>query len=163
MAPNPAESLDELLDELAPVYTIASQGAARFVAGPSGVFVLVWGGDDPDRAGETAARLAAATRTALADHLAWVPFVDAVVVMPAGSQGREGTGPPLGVTQATAVPFDLLGEVLVEGRPMVDEAALEVVDRLIRTDGLAPWRPGRSADAAKIDLCEPTADTSATT
>jgi hypothetical protein len=162
MAPNPAEHLDELLTELAPIYTIASQGVARFVAGPSGVFVLVAAGDEPNRAAETAARLAAATRAALADHLAWVPFVDAVVVT-SGDPGRRtgGEETPLESPQATAVPFDLLGEVLVEGRPMIDETALVVVNRLIRTDGLAPWRSGFSTDADKIDLCEPIADTSA--
>jgi len=162
MAPNPAEHLDELLSELAPIYTIASQGAARFVAGPSGVFVLVSGRDDPSRAAETAARLAAATRANLAEHLSWVPFVDAVVVTAGDSNRRTGSAEAsLESPLATAVPFDMLGEVLVEGRTMVDEAALVVVNRLIRTDRLSPWRAGFSTGADKIDLCEPIADTSA--
>jgi hypothetical protein len=162
MAPNPAEHLDGLLAELAPIYTIASQGSARFVAGPSGVFVLVSAGDEPTRAAEIAARLAAATRTALADHLSWVPFVDAVVVTDDDGHRRHRSTETLpDGTQATAIPFDMLGEVLVEGRPMIDDTALVVLNRLIRTDRLAPWRAGFAPEADKIDLCEPTADTTA--
>ncbi len=80
MAPKSVEHIDGLLADLSPMYTIASQGSARFVAGPTGVFVLVYGGDDLGRAAELAARLAPTTRATLADHLSWVPFVDAVVV-----------------------------------------------------------------------------------
>jgi hypothetical protein len=163
MAPNPADHLDGLLDELAPIYTIASQGSARFVAGPSGVFVLVSAGDEPARAAEIAARLAAATRTALADHLSWVPFVDAVVVTDElGHRRKANTETLPDGTPATAVPLDMLGEVLVEGRPMIGDTALVVLNRLIRTGRLSPWRAGFARDADKIDLCEPTADTTAT-
>ncbi len=44
MTPKTVEQVDGLLAELSPMYTIASQGSARFVAGPTGVFVLVFGG-----------------------------------------------------------------------------------------------------------------------
>jgi hypothetical protein len=163
MTRNPVEHIDGLLAELSPMYTIASQGAARFIAGPSGVFVLVLGGDDVDRAAERAGRLAAATRASLADHLSWVPFVDAVVVTAPDDQRRQpATQAIAGAAPATAVPLDMLGDVLVEGRAVVEFASLGLIDDLLQDDALAPWRVGLAAGADKIDLCEPTADTTAT-
>jgi len=158
MTPNTVEHIDGLLAELSPTYTIASQGPARLVAGPTGVFVLVLSGDDVERATELAARLAPATRAALADHLAWVPFVDAVVVI--GRDGRRTEHdrephPATGASDAIAVPVDMLGEVLVEGRAVIDLGALGVIDELLREQALAPWTVGTGAGAAKIDLCEP--------
>jgi len=162
MAPNPADPIDRLLAELSPLYTTASQGAARFVAGPSGVFVLVSGGDDLGQAAERAARLAAVTRAALADHLSWVPFVDAVVVTAAGARNKAPSPPNDDVAaHATAVPLDLLGEVLVEGRRVIDDAAFRTINQLLRDEALSPWRTEPATTADKIDLCEPTADTSA--
>ena len=163
MASNPAERLDQLLADLAPMYTTATQGAARFVVGPSGVFVLVPSGDDVGEAAHRAARLADATRAALAEHIAWVPFVDAVVVTSA-DRYRKATTPAgrMANVPATAVPLDLLGEMLVEGRSVVADTALRSIRSLLQHDELAPWRAGREAGAAKIDLCEPAADTSAT-
>jgi hypothetical protein len=163
MTRNPVEHIDGLLAELSPMYTVASQGAARFVAGPSGVFVLVLGGDDVDAAADRAGRLAAATRASLADHLSWVPFVDAVVVTAADDSRRQpATRAVPGVAPATAVPLDMLGEVLVEGRAVIEFSALGVIDDLLRDEALTPWRMGVVAGADKIDLCEPTADTTAT-
>jgi hypothetical protein len=163
MTRNPVEHIDGLLAELSPMYTIASQGAARFIAGPSGVFVLVIGGDDVDRAAERAGRLAAATRAALADHLSWVPFVDAVVVTaPDDHRLHDVAQGVTGVAPATAVPLDMLAEVLVEGRAVIEFAALGLIDELLHGEALAPWRVGLVTGADKIDLCEPTADTTAT-
>jgi hypothetical protein len=162
MAPNPADPIDRLLADLSSVYTTASQGAARFVAGPSGVFVLVSGGDDLGQAAERAARLAAVTRTALADHLSWVPFVDAVVVTAAGAHRRPAGPANEEITvHATAVPLDLLGEVLVEGRAVIDDAALDVIGTLVGNDALVPWRTESGPGSDKIDLCEPTANSTA--
>jgi hypothetical protein len=158
MTPNTVEHIDGLLAELSPIYTIASQGSARLVAGPTGVFVLVLSGDDVERATELATRLAPATRAALADHLAWVPFVDAVVVI--GPDDRRAAHDAddhtsTGASDAVAVPVDMLSEVLVEGRAVIELSALGIIDRLIREHALAPWRVGNDAGAAKIDLCAP--------
>ena len=158
MTPNTVEHIDGLLAELSPFYTIASQGSARLVAGPTGVFVLVLSGDDVERATELAARLAPATRAALADHLSWVPFVDAVVVI--GQDGRRAphdaaTHSSTGASDAIAVPVDMLGEVLVEGRAVIELSALGVIEELLRDEALAPWRVATDPVAAKIDLCEP--------
>jgi hypothetical protein len=72
MTPKTVEQIDGLLAELSPMYTIASQGSARLVAGPTGVFVLVFGGEDVSRRPNWP-RLALTTRATLADHLSWVP------------------------------------------------------------------------------------------
>jgi hypothetical protein len=126
------------------------------------VFVLDSGGDDLGQAAERAARLAAVTRTALADHLSWVPFVDAVVVTAAGAHHKSPGPTKQEITvHATAVPLDLLGEVLVEGRAVIDDAALDVIGKLVGNDTLAPWRTESAAGSDKIDLCEPTANTTA--
>lgn len=161
MAPRTVERIDSLLADLAPMYTIGSHGTARLVAGPTGVFVVVSGGDDVGWAAELAARLAPATRSSLADHLSWVPFVDAVVVTAPNGRRPAETDPP-GPEGATAVPIDLLAEVLIEGRAVVELSVLGQIDDLLRTAELSPWRVGIDAGADKIDLCEPTADTSAT-
>jgi hypothetical protein len=90
-----------------------------------------------------------------------VPFVDAVVVT--APNGRRPAETELaGADGATAVPIDLLAEVLVEGRAVVELSVLGQIDELLRTAQLSPWRVGTDAGADKIDLCEPTADTSAT-
>lgn len=161
MAPKSVEHVDGLLADLSSSYTVGSQGSARLVAGPTGVFVVVIGGDDVGWAAELAARLAPATRSTLADHLSWVPFVDAVVVTDTGGRRGAAVEPPA-TEGATAVPVDLLGEVLVEGRAVVELSVLDVIDDLLRADALGPWKVGIGGGPAKIDLCEPTADTSAT-
>jgi hypothetical protein len=149
--PISAEQIDRLLAGLPATHTVASQESARLVVGPSGATVILLGERDVPDAADRAARLAAATRTALADHVAWVPFVDAVVV----------TDDAETATAATVVPPDLLGEVLVEGPEVIDPPALGVIVDLLDTDGLAPWRVGLDPSAAKIDLCEPARDTNA--
>jgi hypothetical protein len=150
--PNSAEQIDRLLAGLPPTHTVASQESARLVVGPCGATVILLGERNVPDAADRAARLAAATRTALADHVSWVPFVDAVVVTDDVDRSP---------TSATVVPPDLLGEVLVEGPEVIDPPALDVIVDLLDTNGLAPWRVGLDSSAAKIDLCEPTPDTNA--
>jgi hypothetical protein len=162
MTPKTVEQIDGLLAELSPMYTIASQGSARFIAGPTGLFVVVFGGDDIGRATELAARLAPTTRATLADHLSWVPFVDAVVVTPPNGRHAPAGHDLSATTGATAVPIDMLGEVLVEGRAVIEFAVLGLIDDLLRENTLGPWKVGLAPAADKIDLCEPAADTSAT-
>jgi hypothetical protein len=152
--PISAELIDRLLAGLPATHTVASQDAARLVVGPCGATVVLLGERDVPDAADRAARLAAATRTALADHVAWVPFVDAVVVTDDADRSA---------TAATVVPPDLLGEVLVEGPEVIDPPALDVIVDLLDTDGLAPWRVGLDSDAAKIDLCGRSPGTNANT
>jgi hypothetical protein len=150
--PISAEQIDRLLAGLPATHTVASQESARLVVGPSGATVILLGERDVANAADRAARLAAATRASLADHVAWVPFVDAVVVTDDAERSPAS---------ATVVPPDLLGEVLVEGPEVIDPPALGVIVDLLDTDGLAPWRVGLDSSTAKIDLCESSPDTTA--
>ncbi len=140
-----SEGIDGVLRDLAPRHLIAVAGDARLVTGSAGAFVLLPAGDAPDGAAERCGRLAETTRAALAQHMGWVPFVDAVVVVRPG----ETTG-----VAATAVPLDLLGEVLVEGPPVIEGSTLDQIAQLVRDGALVTWRTATTGDDGKIDLCE---------
>lgn len=146
-------SVDRVLSSLPSAFSVASSGEARFVLGPPGAFVLLAAGEGEDRGADRAALLAATTRTALAEHLSWVPFIDAVIV----TAGRHRAAP-----SATAVPLDMLAELLTEGPSVIEAAVLSSVTELIADERLSTWRPGLGLPAAKIDLCAP-ADTTAIT
>jgi hypothetical protein len=149
----PLERIDEVLGSLPEAFVVASSGEARLVVGPPGAFVLLDGSGAAAASGpgaDRAALLAVTTRTALADHLAWVPFIDAVVV----TAERSVADP-----SATAVPLDLLAEVLTEGPLVIDDTTIAAIAGLVAGDQLSTWRAGLSTPAAKIDLCQPTPDT----
>jgi hypothetical protein len=150
VTPIPTQAIDEVLADLPSLCTVASAGEARLVFGPSGAFVLLDGSDDPADSADRAGRLAASTRGALAEHVSWVPFIDAVIVTPRARNGGD----------ATPVPLDLLREVLVEGPPVIEPMALDTFRELLAHGRLASWRAGLNGDAGKIDLCEPPAGTS---
>ncbi len=77
-----ARALDESLSRLPPDVGIAHRGWDRLVTGMGGAFVLhpLDPDETPREAVEHAHRLAEATRHRIAQHLAWVPFVDWFVV-----------------------------------------------------------------------------------
>jgi hypothetical protein len=125
---------------------VAGAGDARLVAGDTGAFVLVPAGDAAAGAAERAARLAEATRDALADHLSWVPFVDAVVVV---RPDEAAHGP------ATAVPLDLLVTVLSEGRHVIAAPTLARIAALLAGHQLGTWRATNDAADGRIDPCPP--------
>jgi hypothetical protein len=106
---------------------------------------------------DRAARLAAATRADMAEHLAWVPFVDAVVV----TSGISTAASPLDPA-ATVVPLDLLCEVLTEGPAVIERPTLGTLVALLGDGRLSSWVAGVIPSAAKIDLCQPTPDTTST-
>src|SRR5690606_15531873 len=133
------------LSSLPPGYSIASSGEARFIAGPPGAFVLLAAGGGAGNGADRAALLASTTRTALAEHLTWVPFIDAIVV----------TTEPSMSTAATPVPLDLLSEMLTEGPIVIDAGVLETIRSLIAEQRLSTWRTGLGLPADKIDLCDP--------
>jgi hypothetical protein len=141
--------VDGVLAALRRGWSIASTDGARLVAGPTGAFVLVAAGQEPEAAADLAAYLAATTRSALAEHVSWVPFIDAIVVT---GGGRGPKGP------ATPIPLDLLGEVLVQGPEMIEAEVLAIVADLLDRGELAGWRTGLRIDDAKIDLCSPITD-----
>jgi len=142
----PSHSLDGLLDGLPPGWVIGHREAARLAVGPSGAFVLVPGDGDLAEAAEQAHTLAQRTRSALARHLSWAPFVDAAVVT---ADDRHADA------AAILVPLDLLLELLVQGPPVIDRPAISVLHGLIVAHSLDGWEVGTAEVAAKIDLCDP--------
>ncbi len=85
-----------------------------------------------------------------------------MVVLPENGRHADNGHDLNAATGATAVPFDMLIEVLVEGRAVIEFAVLGLIDDLLRENALGPWKVGLGTGADKIDLCEPAADTSAT-
>ncbi|HYI62755.1 MAG TPA: hypothetical protein VEW93_13230 [Acidimicrobiales bacterium] len=98
------DDLDRVLDTLPDGYVVRPVGDARFVLGPTGAHVLALddGGADVPRA---VGLLASVIRSSLADQVAWVPFVHALLVT-----DRDEPCPP-----ATCVPPGLVPSVLLEG------------------------------------------------
>lgn len=143
-----SHSIDEALASLPEAFAVASHGEARLVAGPAGAFVLlgVEGPAVPAEASFMLNHLAADIRSALADHLSWVPFIDTLLVRVAGE--RDSRDPAV-------VPLDLLRDTVCEGRQVVDDRALGVIRDLLRRGQLGEWRVGLVPTGDRIDLCDP--------
>jgi hypothetical protein len=131
--------MDDILSTLPP----------QFVVGPSGAFVLL-----PHRGAGSAVNGAAtrldllvqATRSALCDHLSWIPFLDSLLVSVVDVRGPA---------PVTIVALDLLHDVLTEGPAVIDDHALASIRDAVRTERLDRWTVGSGAGAARIDLCDP--------
>jgi hypothetical protein len=139
------DAVDELLARLPALHVVAHRGEHRLVLGPPGAFVLGAAADGLFEQASTVRRLAFDAREQLAHHLAWVPFVESLVVTPSTN------GP---VRLAGTVPIDLALDVLVAGRDLVEPAALITVRLALRAGRLGSWALGTPA-AAMIDLCNP--------
>jgi hypothetical protein len=150
--PTPTSGIDGILAELPSDWVIGSQAEARLVIGPSGAFVLVPGQIDLTTAADLAQDLAHRTRAVLARHISWVPFIDAAVVTEADRPTEDA---------AVVVPVDLLGELLIEGPPVIDRPALGVLRNLLAQGSLDGWRVGLAPVDVSIDLCEPAPDPTA--
>jgi len=125
--------LDAVLAGLPPDWAVAELGRDRFVAGPAGAFVLRPGTGDPHQDARRVVQLARVTRTGLADHLAWIPVVDALLVT------RLPIDEPAG---ATIVPVGLVAPVLLEGVQPLDEDTLRRITGLMVERRLTPeWVP----------------------
>lgn len=142
-------NIDEALASLPGEFAVASNREARLVAGPAGAFVMVGVGGDtsPAEAAFLVSQLAADTRSALADHLSWVPFIDTMLVSLSVDQSRM---------PSSTVPLDLVHDMVCEGRQVVDDRALGVIRDLLRRGLLGDWLVGLVPSGDKIDLCEPT-------
>ena len=147
-------SLDGLLDALPDGWAVGHRQTARLVVGPTGAFVLVPSGGDLTSAAEQAHGLALRTRDAMARHLSWVPFVDAAVVTSKNEHAEVA---------AILVPPDLLGELLIQGPPVIDRPAITVMKRLLVSGCLDGWVTGTTSVDVKLDLCDPPLQPSATT
>lgn len=139
---SPAGDLTELLARLPEDFVVGAVGAsagAQFVAGPPGAYVIaphsrIRGGHLPDLD-----RLASLLRAKLAERLTLVPFIQPLLV----SSGREEAAdePVTSLNQPPVVPLDLLLEVLVEGRPILDPATITRLDELVLAGDLASVGP----------------------
>ena len=146
--PTPLEGIDHILADLPDGWVIGWWDEGRLVIGPSGAFVLTPGQLDLGAAADRAQWLAQHTRSQLARHLSWVPFIDAAVV--------SVVDPPIQpAVAAIVVPVDLLSELLIEGNPVIEPTALAVLATLLGQGELHGWREGSATSDVKIDLCEP--------
>jgi hypothetical protein len=148
-------AIDQVLAGLPPALVVASDGDARFVAGPAGAFVLLPTpprGPAVDGAARRIQDLAARTRADLGEHVAWVPFLDALLVSASRLVRRA---------DVTVAPVDLLGVVLTEGPPVIDATTLAALRAAVAGGLLGRWYlPGTApvagvvAGDGRIDLCE---------
>lgn len=139
--------IDRELQQLPPSCLIAASGEQRLVVGPTGMYLVAPGGRDNAADAECLSRSARELRTALADHVWWVPFVDPLVVTAGGARRAA---------DATLVPRDLLVELVIEGALIVDNATIERISDVLLTVGLPGWevvRPARqSGDGSDLTV-----------
>jgi hypothetical protein len=151
-----ANALDDVLTALPDGFIVADDGVgAHLVVGPPGAFVLMALPADRRARDDAAQRvhvIAQTTRAELGEHLAWVPFLDALLI---------STGALLRGADVTVAPVDLLGAVLRDGPEQIDRATLHVVARAIARGRLGDWRPrpapgvrGHPATDGRIGLCQ---------
>ena len=137
------DELEASLERLPAEFDATAIGPAWFVTGPTGVYVVMAHDGSIDRA-RALGRLAATIRSALAEHMAWVPFVHAMLI-----DDQSTT-----IAQATVVPPALLNDVLTEGRRTLEAETLETILRLVAEgvlEGLESVGPG--AAGARMTPC----------
>ncbi len=128
------DDLDHILGTLPDPYVVTPLGQARFVLGPSGAHVIALDDGTPAAPGALA-RLASVVRSALAERIAWVPFIDALLVTE-----RDEPCPP-----ATRVPHALITSSLVDGPAVITPEDLDRMLAVVREGtlvGLAAVAPG---------------------
>ncbi len=128
------DDLDRILDQLPARFVVRAIGAAWFVLGPTGAHVVALD-DGTDAAPRALAMLASVTRSALAEHVAWVPYVDAFLVTE-----RERPCPP-----ATRVPPRLVRGSLINGPAVLAPTDLSRLVGCVEAgvlDGLTTVAPG---------------------
>lgn len=126
-----ARALDSALSQLARRVTLAHSGKNRLMIGPGGIFVLrpIESGDNANQAILDLEHLATETRERLAQHLAWVPFVDWFVV---------GESRP----DCTVLPPDLVPATALE-RQAIEADVVEDLTQILDRGELSPmWFKG---------------------
>ena len=127
------DELDAALSGLPPDWAVAELGRDRLVAGPAGAFVLRPCSGELHRDARRVAQIARATRSGFADHLAWIPVVDALLVT-----GHRVDEP----AEATVIPVDMVTDVLLDGVQPLDEETLRRITGLMVERRLTPeWVP----------------------
>ena len=128
-----APPLDHLLQDLPAAYRAVELDDGRVVVGPTGAFVVAEAGRDVRTAARRLAGVADRCRSVLAEHLAWVPVVDPLVV----SDRR-----PHGKVAAAVVSPALVRETLLRG------PCLLTTDRIERVAGVL----GQSRDRLRATV-----------
>jgi hypothetical protein len=121
------------LDALPSDFVVAPIGAARFVVGPTGAYIVL-AHDGTNERPRALGRLAATIRSVLAERMAWVPFVHPLLV-----DSRSITVP-----QATVVPPHMLVDVITEGRQTLEPETFDRIRALVdegALDGLESVAP----------------------
>jgi hypothetical protein len=108
------------LRELPTTHVTFQHDGAWFVLGPTGLFVVADGQLDARQAGLAAVLGARRLRVDIASELAWIPFVDALVVSDADAP--EGLPCP-------SVPLRMLRSTLTDGPRIVDDSTLAHIIR----------------------------------
>ena len=111
-----APDVEAELRELPATHAAYPHEGTWVVLGPTGLFVVTDGSDGLYEAAMTSVLGAFRLRSELASELAWVPFVDALVV--------AEEAPPAEELPCPAVPVRLLRSTLSEGPRMVDDGTL---------------------------------------
>lgn len=104
------------------------------VMGPTGLFLITVGEGDVEAAAAAALGAARRLRAALAAEVAWVPFVDAVVVV--ASLRRPQPSVP-----ALVVAIDRLASTIADGPRIVDDETLARLTRMRMS-----WIPTAAGD-----------------
>ena len=147
----PLDGIDHILAELPSSWLVGWLDQCRLVIGPSGAFVLIPAQVDLAGAADRAQDLALQTRTVLAQHISWIPFIDAAVVTAADR-------PPQPRHVRHRGPGRPAGRAVDGGPPVIDQPALAVMRTLLVDEALAGWRVGSAPTDVRIDLCEPQPD-----
>lgn len=133
-------AVDQVLASLPDEVMVAGDGEARLVVGPVGAFVLLPTPARGPAVGDAARRLhdlARRTRSQLGQHVAWVPFLDALLVSASRLMRRA---------DVTVAPVDLLAVVLTEGPTMIDASTLAALRRAVADERLGRWRTPAADD-----------------
>jgi hypothetical protein len=111
-----APDVEAELRELPATHAAFLEEGSWVVLGPTGLFVVTDGATGLYEAALSSVLGAFRLRSDLATELAWVPFVDALVV--------ADDAPPADELPCPAVPFRMLRSILSEGPRIVDEQTL---------------------------------------
>jgi hypothetical protein len=120
------EDLSRALAALPAGYTVTPIGDAHLVLGATGAQVVALD-DGADETPRAVARLASVVRSSLAEHVAWVPYVHALLVTE-----RTDPCPP-----ATRIPPTLLIRAVLDGPPTIQPGDLARLTACIDDGALA--------------------------
>lgn len=125
---------------LPPDYEVQRAADHWVVAGPTGIFAVGRAERDAVRDAERTSVLAHEVRATLSDLVPWVPFVDALLVVPHDVLADPGAA----ALACTVVELDMLPTVLTTGAVTVRERELAEIQRLLPfvVDRVRRDRPG---------------------